>query len=76
MQDEVCHHCKEPITEGFKTTREKGGIREVYHDKCYGAIQLIKQAHENLTYRKGRPEYAPTAAEMNEEISRLEHSNK
>lgn len=29
---------------------------------------LIKQAHHNLTTAKGRPEYAPTTREIEEEI--------
>ena len=33
--------------------------------------ELIKTAYENLTRKKGKPEYAPTMPEMQDEISRI-----
>jgi len=33
--------------------------------------RLISQAHTNLTIKRGRRDYAPTTAEIQEEIDRM-----
>lgn len=37
---------------------------------------LILLAHYNLTNKKGRPEYAPTAMEIETEIKNIQKKNK
>jgi hypothetical protein len=34
--------------------------------------EIIIQAHDNLTWKRGRPEYAPNVYELQEEINKMD----